>query len=897
MPKIFKIFSFSALIVFLIISASFSAEVYTETWDSSSLEGWTANTGWTEVDIINSGGNPGGYLKSSMDNAFSTRDIGCTTEKATFTGDYSLTNIQNISFDIWFISGSFDGAFLRFRYKDSSNNGWSFVVSPNFSDTNWQSFSVPINPNWSDGEARTAGWLPDNELPFLSGDSYPPPSFKETMADAYTAEVRISGNGYLEAGIDNFRTFGQSADTIVLNSGNLNGQNIDPNDPKITVSAGDSIIGNINIKVRNDHMANAVVPVCATPNWEEWGNRDTIYWTIDSWAPVGETDYNVNVNLTAPTSEGTYYIILGSAGELDCADVMSNTNWAYGNPVWHDGNDVVNFSESTIQLAIQNGWCDKYLLTTRGYEWNHSMGANAVKVIVTNGSNVGKNYGLFVGSHLDAHFELPPLGWLPNDAHADAECLMASLNRYMNFQNVQSVDLVMKLEYNDDGNHDKVKEAIREIGSIMDPADKFVFYYSGHGATDKNPGSTIQALSVGHDEDIWDSELHSWLTDYFPSSSRKIVILDSCYSGGFWNDELKYVPNIVMMASTTEDNFSYRHLRTLRQIYTSFLIRGLTPTSGSNHPVADLDFNGLTFKELHDWTFDQLNREKQNYEGQDLPVSDFFMPVGYYPWETVDIQIYGLEESINDVLGIATSENNPPIADAGPDQLVIIATDGTTDIEFIGDGSMDPDGDELTYNWLFKGNFISDDINPIFQLPVGENTVQLIVNDGQIDSNPDEVLIVVQIDTDSDGVPDDVDNCPDTPNPEQEDNDENGIGDACDSGDITVDIDIKPGSDPNSINLKSKGVVPVAILTTDKFDSTMVDPTTVLFADASPVRWALKDVDGNDSIDLMFHFNTQDLNLNSDSMETTLTGVTFNGSQIKGTDTLNIVPTGKKRNK
>lgn len=41
---------------------------------------------------------------------------------------------------------------------------------------------------------------------------------------------------------------------------------------------------------------------------------------------------------------------------------------------------------------------------------------------------------------------------------------------------------------------------------------------------------------------------------------------------------------------------------------------------------------------------------------------------------------------------------------------------------------------------------------------------------------------------------------------------------------ITVDIDIKPGSDPNSINLKSKGVIPVAILTTDDFDAADVAP-------------------------------------------------------------------------
>ena len=33
-----------------------------------------------------------------------------------------------------------------------------------------------------------------------------------------------------------------------------------------------------------------------------------------------------------------------------------------------------------------------------------------------------------------------------------------------------------------------------------------------------------------------------------------------------------------------------------------------------------------------------------------------------------------------------------------------------------------------------------------------------------------------------------------------------------------------PGSDPNSINLKSKGVVPVAVLTTNRTESHGADP-------------------------------------------------------------------------
>jgi len=46
---------------------------------------------------------------------------------------------------------------------------------------------------------------------------------------------------------------------------------------------------------------------------------------------------------------------------------------------------------------------------------------------------------------------------------------------------------------------------------------------------------------------------------------------------------------------------------------------------------------------------------------------------------------------------------------------------------------------------------------------------------------------------------------------------------------LPVEIDIKPGSYPNSINPNSNGVIPVAILTTPSFDATTVDPLSVKF--------------------------------------------------------------------
>ncbi|MBU2443933.1 MAG: right-handed parallel beta-helix repeat-containing protein, partial [Nanoarchaeota archaeon] len=133
-----------------------------------------------------------------------------------------------------------------------------------------------------------------------------------------------------------------------------------------------------------------------------------------------------------------------------------------------------------------------------------------------------------------------------------------------------------------------------------------------------------------------------------------------------------------------------------------------------------------------------------------------------------------------------------------------------------------------------------------------------------------------------------------------------GIGDAVsDNVDFTpwwnvsneevVKIDIKPGSDTNSINLGSKGVVSVAVLTTNYFDVSTINEATVTFAGAPQVKVILEDRDGDGDLDMVFHFRTQDLGLDENSTEATLCGdYSYNEiltQSFRGTDTVNIVPT------
>jgi hypothetical protein len=113
------------------------------------------------------------------------------------------------------------------------------------------------------------------------------------------------------------------------------------------------------------------------------------------------------------------------------------------------------------------------------------------------------------------------------------------------------------------------------------------------------------------------------------------------------------------------------------------------------------------------------------------------------------------------------------------------------------------------------------------------------------------------------------------------------------SAGIPVTIDIKSGSFPNSINPKSNGVIPVAILTTNTFDATTVDPLSIKFgpngATEAQGRGHNEDVDGDGDLDLVLHFRTQETGIQCGDTSSSVTGQTFDGQGIEGSDSIKTV--------
>jgi len=181
--------------------------------------------------------------------------------------------------------------------------------------------------------------------------------------------------------------------------------------------------------------------------------------------------------------------------------------------------------------------------------------------------------------------------------------------------------------------------------------------------------------------------------------------------------------------------------------------------------------------------------------------------------------------------------------------------------------------------------------NPLV-LPLGENggrtaTHALAPGSPAIDAGGDEC-----VPTDQRGVP----------RPQDGDGDGIALCDigAVESGSLQVQIDIKPDSFPNSVNPRSMGVIPVAILGNEGLDVIDLDLTTLRFGSnqAAPAHGLtdpfvyndhLQDVNLDGYMDLVTHYNTRDTGIACGDESATLTGELLDGQPFEGSDSIRTV--------
>jgi hypothetical protein len=180
---------------------------------------------------------------------------------------------------------------------------------------------------------------------------------------------------------------------------------------------------------------------------------------------------------------------------------------------------------------------------------------------------------------------------------------------------------------------------------------------------------------------------------------------------------------------------------------------GEDQTDTVNQPV-QLDGSGSTDADddplTYQWSFTSTPDNSTATLSDPLTVNPTFTPdlPGLYIAQLIVSD--GKEDADPDTtrVTINVAPNLPPVADAGPDQTVEVG-----DVVHLDGGkSKDPEGKPMTFAWTFALKPASSTASltgatsatPSFVADVtGTFTVQLVVNDGKINSAPDTVTIIV----------------------------------------------------------------------------------------------------------------------------------------------------------
>jgi len=103
-----------------------------------------------------------------------------------------------------------------------------------------------------------------------------------------------------------------------------------------------------------------------------------------------------------------------------------------------------------------------------------------------------------------------------------------------------------------------------------------------------------------------------------------------------------------------------------------------------------------------------------------------------------------------------------------------------------------------------------------------------------------------------------------------------------------IGIDIKPRSKRNKVNPLSRGHVWVALLSDGEFDPLQVDISTVSFGpdEAAANRHRVRDINKDGLADLLLRFRIRDAGIECGATEAKLTGETFGGLSLSGTDSI-----------
>ncbi len=268
-------------------------------------------------------------------------------------------------------------------------------------------------------------------------------------------------------------------------------------------------------------------------------------------------------------------------------------------------------------------------------------------------------------------------------------------------------------------------------------------------------------------------------------------------------------------------------------------------------------------------------------------------------WATVDgsmttfgkvsVEIVAGVEKVVDIGGPVLTVTSPDPGAIFTEDLVVVSGTATDDM---GVEMVIVNGVEASL--VSTGN--PDDPNEVsfsveLELLEGENLIETIAWDTSGNESSDSRTVIYEVP--------EVPEVPEIPE----------IPEIPDATNTSTGIDIKPGSCKNPLNVKSKGVLPVAIIGSGSFSVSDIDPSSVRLADVEALRSSIEDAatsscstEGPDGYpDLSLKFDTQEIVAalgevsDGDVITLTLTGTLYDGTEFTAEDIVTVLVKGKKK--
>jgi hypothetical protein len=142
----------------------------------------------------------------------------------------------------------------------------------------------------------------------------------------------------------------QSYLRVRLDSATLNGQGLSTSNPELRVNPGSRITGTVTFTVENVQPGSWITPVIWVTSWERGTVSNGMVRVVAD--DIRSTrQFTVNIDVTAPSSPGTYYIGFFAGWMYNADEVASNDH----PPNYGDGDDVWDMPAQGWEEVISNG--------------------------------------------------------------------------------------------------------------------------------------------------------------------------------------------------------------------------------------------------------------------------------------------------------------------------------------------------------------------------------------------------------------------------------------------------------------------------------------------------------------------------------------------------------------